>query len=410
VPGDGWSCKIQGMERGGMEPVRISAGSVVLRPHTDADVDGILDQCVDVASQRWTTIPVPYTRKHAEEYLERVRKGWTREDYLAFAIADAASDEFLGTIDVSPEGAGAGEVGFGLRAAARGRGAMTAAVRALAGWAFAADGLGLDVLHWRAQVGNWASRKVAWRTGFRIEGAVRGLLVARGRRYDGWIGSLRSQDPREAAAPWYDVPTLRATRCVLRRFELSDVDAVVEGCTDPVTQHWLGGLPTPYTRTDALGYIQSREEEHASGRGIYWAVADPESDSCIGSYGLLDVDRSTGAAEIGYWIHPSARGRGVATEATRMVVRHAAIPIDDGGLGLRRLTLRAAAGNVASQRVAERAGFGRTGRQRAAERVGGGSFDDLVGFDLLTSDIDADGAAGNGAGPHGGSGKQSAGE
>jgi RimJ/RimL family protein N-acetyltransferase len=376
-----------------MEPVRISAGTVNLRPHRDDDIDNIVDQCTDIASQRWTTIPVPYTRAHALEYVrERVRPGWERSDYLAFAIADAASDEFLGTIDLTPSGAGAAEIGFGLRAAARGRGAMTAAVRAVAGWAFGADGLGLDVLHWRAPVGNWASRKVAWRTGFRIEGAVRGLLLARGRRYDGWIGSLRAKDRREATTPWYDVPVLRGERCSMRRFQPSDVDAVVEGCADPVTQHWLGGLPTPYTRTEATGYIQSRDEEHASGRGIYWAIADPDSGDCIGSFGLMDIDPSIGSAEIGYWVHPKARGRGVATEATRLVVRHAAIPVDDGGLGLRRLTLRAAATNIASQRVAEQAGFARTGRQRAAERVGGGLFEDLVGFDLLTTDVATNGA------------------
>jgi RimJ/RimL family protein N-acetyltransferase len=339
-----------------------------------------------------------------------VRPGWEREDYLAFAIADAASDEFLGTIDVCPAGAGAGEIGFGLRAAARGRGAMTMAIRALAGWTFAADGLGLDVLHWRAQVGNWASRKVAWRTGFRIEGAVRGLLLSRGRRYDGWIGSLRARDRREATTPWYDVPTLRADRCVLRRFEPSDVDAVVEGCADPVTQYWLGNLPTPYTKTDALGYIQSREEEHASGRGIYWAVADPDTNRCIGSFGLMDIDRSTGSGEIGYWVHPRARGQGVATQATRLIVRHAAIAVEDGGLGLRRLTLRAAAANVASQRVAERAGFARTGRQRAAERVGGGVFEDLIGFDLLTDDVVADEPGPNGAGAKDVAGNRRAGD
>lgn len=385
-----------------MEPVRLPAGPVVLRPHREDDIDGVLDQCTDPASQRWTTIPLPYTREHAAAFvLDRVRNGWRDGDYLAFAIADAATDEYLGTINLLVTGVGGGELGFGLRPSARGKGAVTAAVRALADWAFASEGLALGILHWRSHVGNWASRRVAWRTGFRLEGAIRGMSISRGRRYDGWIGSLRPQDPREPSAPWFEVPELRGERCVLRAFRLTDVDPVVEGCSDPVTQYWLGGLPTPYTKTEALGYIQSREEEHASGRGIYWAAADPATDRCIGSFGLMDVDRATGSGEIGYWIHPSARGRGVATEATRLIVRHAAIPAEDGGLGLRRLTLRAAAGNTASQRVAERVGFARTGLQRAAERVGSGTFEDLVGYDLLTADVMADGAAGRGPGAGG---------
>ena len=103
----------------------------------------------------------------------------------------------------------------------------------------------------------------------------------------------------------------------------------------------------------------------------------------------MDIQPADGSAEIGYWVHPAARGRGVASEATRMIVRHAAIPISDGGLGLRRLTLHAAASNLASQRVAENAGFALTGRQRAAERLGDGSVEDLLDYDLICADVTA---------------------
>lgn len=377
------------------QPARIPAGPVELRPHRADDIDGVFDQCSDPTFQRWTTVPLPYTRAHAEEFVRhRVPLGWQQGDYLAFAIADAATGEYLGTVDLTLTGTGGAEVGYGLRPSARGKGAMTAAVRAVVEWAFAAQGLALGILHWRSHVGNWPSRRVAWRTGFRLEGAIRGMCVSRGRRYDGWIASLRPQDPREPAAPWYDVPVLRSPTCVLRPFRLGDANAVVEGCTDPVTQYWLGGLPTPYTKTDALGYIQSRDEEQASGRGIYWAVADPVTDQCIGSFGLMDIDRATELGEIGYWVHPDARGHGVATTATRLIVRYAAVPSEDGGLGLRRLTLRAAVSNHASQRVAEKVGFARTGVQRAAERVGNGTFEDLAGYDLLTADVRDNGSAG----------------
>lgn len=369
-----------------MEDVRIPANGVVLRPHHEPDIDRVLEQCRDPLTQQWTTVPSPYTRAHAEQFVrERVVEGWRRADYLALAVADPASDVFLGTVDLRPDGQGAAEIGFGLHPDARGRGVMTAAVRAVAGWAFcerSTGGLGLEVLFWRAQVGNWPSRRVAWRSGFHIEGRVRLLHAARSRRYDSWLGSLMPEDPREPTLPWYDVPTLHSDHCVLRPMRTSDVGAVVEACSDPVTRRFIATLPAPYTASDALAYIQSREEEHASGRGIYWAVADPVSDRCIGAYAMMSVDRVNGTAELGYWIHPDARGRGVATAATRLAVRHAAIPEEDGGLGLRRLVLYAAASNVASHKVAERAGFVPFSRARAAERLGDGSYDDLIGFEL----------------------------
>src|ERR1700741_4828204 len=94
-------------QAGAMEPLRLDAGRFVLRPHRDDDIPGVLDQCSDPVSQRWTTIPVPYTRDHAAQFVcERIARGWHEGDYLAFAIADAESDEFLGTINVVVDGAG----------------------------------------------------------------------------------------------------------------------------------------------------------------------------------------------------------------------------------------------------------------------------------------------------------------
>ena len=56
--------------------------------------------------------------------------------------------------------------------------------------------------HWRAVVGNWPSRKAAWRCGFRVEGTVRGLCPLPGGAQDAWIGSLHRDDPRRPCEPW----------------------------------------------------------------------------------------------------------------------------------------------------------------------------------------------------------------
>jgi RimJ/RimL family protein N-acetyltransferase len=54
---------------------------------------------------------------------------------------------------------------------------------------------GVEVVQWKAPVGNWPSRRVAERCGFRMVSVVRGLLEQRGERVDGWIGSLRRGEP-----------------------------------------------------------------------------------------------------------------------------------------------------------------------------------------------------------------------
>ena len=96
-------------------------------------------------------------------------------------------------------------------------------------------------------------------------------------------------------------------------------------------------------------------------------------------------------AEIGYWAHPDARGRGVMTEAARMAVRHAVIPVADGGLGLSRVTLRAATGNTASRAVAEGAGMTHVGVARQAERLRDGTLTDFELYDVLAHEVPAAG-------------------
>jgi RimJ/RimL family protein N-acetyltransferase len=49
---------------------------------------------------------------------------------------------------------------------------------------------------WRAFVGNTASRAVAERAGFRVEGELRLGGVQRGVRRDDWVGSLLATDER----------------------------------------------------------------------------------------------------------------------------------------------------------------------------------------------------------------------
>ena len=162
---------------------------VLRRPRPD-DVEDMVEQCRDPEVQRWTTVPVPYHETDAHEFLKRVSDGW-QANVATFAIVYAG--RFSGSLDLRFDGVGGAEVGFGLGPWARGQGVMSRALRRVLVWGFELPGL--EVVHWKAQVGNWASRRVAGRCGFRMEGTVRGLLEQRGERRDGWIGSLRRGDP-----------------------------------------------------------------------------------------------------------------------------------------------------------------------------------------------------------------------
>ncbi len=173
-------------------PVLRDRDDLVLRAHRPEDAEGIYERCQDPETIRNTTIPTPYSREDAEQFVGLTATWWASGAAASFAIE--VDGRYAGSVDLRLEGGAWAEVGFVLSPWARGRGVMTRAVRLLLVWGF--DEVGLVGVRWEARVGNEASRRVAERCGFIVEGAVRGLLLYRGERLDGWIGSLLATDPR----------------------------------------------------------------------------------------------------------------------------------------------------------------------------------------------------------------------
>ncbi|WP_122191531.1 GNAT family N-acetyltransferase [Nocardia stercoris] len=179
-------------------------GRVLLRAHRADDLPAIVEQCNDVDMLRYTTVPRPYGPDQAAEFLARVKSAWedrSSEALRCWAVSTVEKPNVLaGTIDYRPDGAGMAVVGFGLHPAWRGRRLMSAALGLVADHAFST---GVEVLQWRAVAGNWASAKTAWRSGFRLEGQIRGLCSIPGSPpVDGWIATLCRGDGRQPCQPW----------------------------------------------------------------------------------------------------------------------------------------------------------------------------------------------------------------
>ena len=362
----------------------LTDGVVTLRAHVPDDAPGSYEQCQDPESQRWTTVPVPYSMVDAREFVEGIiPRGWREDRAWGFAV-EAADDDgtlrYCGTVELRPEPGGRAEVAYGAHPWCRGHGVMLRALRLLLDWGF--ESQGLHTVVWWAHTGNWASRKLAWRLGFRIEGEVRQWLTQRGELRDGWVGTLLASDPREPRGDWFDVPVLVGDKVVLRGYRDSDAERIQQAASEDRMQHWFHDLPSPYTLDDAHAYLENRREQLATGRGLSWAVADPATDELIANISAFDLKPGF-EAEIGYWTHPDARGRGVMTEACGLVVRHAFVPEEDGGLGLQRLQVYAAEANTASRHVIEANGFVEMGRERRSTRLRDGTVMDSIYYDLL---------------------------
>ncbi|MCZ4498920.1 MAG: putative GCN5-related N-acetyltransferase [Marmoricola sp.] len=369
----------------------LTDGVVTLRAHRESDVEACWEQHSDPLTQEWTGVPVPYSREDARRFVrDAMPGGWALDAEWGFAVEaqdDHGTARYAGTVTLRPQDPRSGpfraEIAYGAHPWARGRGLVERALRLLLDWGFA-EHPDLERVLWHARVGNWSSRKVAWRLGFSCDGATQQASSLRGELVDSWFGSLHRGDARLPRNRWLEVPVIEGNRARLRPYRPSDVQRLLEGCSDERTAYWLGLLPSPYTAADAAVYLASRADQSARGAVLHWAVADPASDVLLGDLSVMHLDVPSGP-EIGYWVHPAARGHGVMTEAVRLAVRHAFIDTADGGLGCSRLRLVAAVDNTASRQVALRAGFREVGIERAAVLCRDGAHDAMV-FDRLPGD------------------------
>jgi RimJ/RimL family protein N-acetyltransferase len=177
----------------------LSDGVVTLRAWEPEDVPAIAESCAEPEIARWLDlIPQPYTEDDARWYVAHCEQGWREGTNSNFAIVEVASDRVVGAMGARHLEAehGVTEVGYWVRADARGRGYAPRALRLISDWLL--DALGVARVQLRADTGNVASRRVAERAGFVEEGTLRSARFnARlGRRGDFVMYSLLPSDPR----------------------------------------------------------------------------------------------------------------------------------------------------------------------------------------------------------------------
>jgi RimJ/RimL family protein N-acetyltransferase len=145
---------------------------VRLRPPEAGDIDAVVECCNDPESARFTTIPWPYERRHAVEWIEESTRCWDDGVRASFVIVDTSTGDLLGNIGLVrfERDQDVAEVGYLIKREARNRGIATRAVRLVAGWAL--RDLEFGRLELQTDVRNLASQRVAEKSGFKCEGEV----------------------------------------------------------------------------------------------------------------------------------------------------------------------------------------------------------------------------------------------
>jgi RimJ/RimL family protein N-acetyltransferase len=167
---------------------------LVLRPPGPEEAADALALLRDPEVDRWNPAPAVVDLASAADWCAR-GADWSSGAHATFSIIDEATDDFVGNIslhNIDPELHNA-DVGYRIAAHHRGRGAATAALRAVTTWAF--DDLRLFRIQLFHAVANAASCRTAEKAGYVLEGTLRGSGLVDGVRHDEHVHGRLRTDP-----------------------------------------------------------------------------------------------------------------------------------------------------------------------------------------------------------------------
>ncbi len=152
-----------------------------------------------------------------------------------------------------------------------------------------------------------------------------------------------------------DNTIIETERLILRPFKVEDADDLVDGLNNINISKWMSYTPYPYTKDDALDYIN----KSIDGKLYNFAIVLKKENKVIGGTQLRNIDLAQGTAHGGIWINEKYHGFGYGTEAWGARIKYAFEV-----LGLRRLENGFFEGNEKSKKMQERFGYKIEGKKR----------------------------------------------
>lgn len=170
----------------------------------------------------------------------------------------------------------------------------------------------------------------------------------------------------------------------IRPYKTEDIPAMFEAVRESIAEAsvWLEWCHADYKIEEAEEFINSRSAAWERAEEYSFAIIDVETKIYLGGVGLNLINRKFQLCNLGYWIRTSATGRSLASKAT-----HLAAQFGLTELGLNRIEVVAAVGNIPSQRAAEKAGAVREGILRKSLPLHG-RIHDCVMFSLVAEDFE----------------------
>lgn len=175
---------------------------------------------------------------------------------------------------------------------------------------------------------------------------------------------------------------LRDDGITLRTIEEDDLAFLHETINDPSVRQYLPNRP-PFTLDQEREYFENVVCNDENVNLLICADGEP-----AGTIGLHPADSVDGTGELGLFLAESVWGRGIGTEAARVITDYA---FDERRL--HRVTARVMAPNEASKRIWEKLGYRHEATLREADFVDG-AFVDVLWYAVLEDEWAATGGEG----------------
>lgn len=107
---------------------------------------------------------------------------------------------------------------------------------------------------------------------------------------------------------------IESSRLILRGWQESDIDDLVEGLNNINVSKWMARIPFPYTKKDAVDFINYVKNEDVN-EHIHFAIVLKENNKVIGGTEISNIKRKDGIAGGGIWLNEKYQKNGYGTEA-----------------------------------------------------------------------------------------------
>lgn len=173
-------------------------------------------------------------------------------------------------------------------------------------------------------------------------------------------------------------PILQGDLVVLRPFTENDVEDMAVVLADPEVRHLTGSVRTTEEASNAPAQLSPEVRQWyaslaARGDRLDLAIIERTTGSCVGEVVLNELNEADACCNFRILIGAAGRGRGIGTEATRLVLDHAFATT-----ALNRVELEVFAFNPRALHVYESAGFKVEGRLRQTFTFDDQRFDTIV--------------------------------